>query len=406
MRALPPTLAGLLLVLAVPVVGAGNDARPRGYAALRLGVQVALQGSSDGLALSRPNDAYGVTLGVEASPGLGVEAAVDYFEPSVRLNGVGSIGELGVLTLVPQLRLRSALGDERLAGYAVAGLGVSLSQFNDRKPPGFGHRIHGRDLSWALAAGLGAEFALAPNLALGIESRLLLSGPHDLTVDGQRRQARLDSVLTSAHLRVRFPEDPDRPPRADRRAVFAGFRAGGAVPLRRDLGGGLVLRPESAALAGELNHAVGATVGVELTRTLGLELAVDGSEPALALRERGTVGEYAVVTLVPQLRWRAALTPGLELAGLAGLGLSFAEFNDTRPPGEPLSIKGRDLGLAAAVGLALEYRVASNVAVGVESKYQTSQGHRLVVAGHSQDVDLDMLLTTLGLRVLFFPGGF
>jgi hypothetical protein len=52
----------------------------------------------------------------------------------------------------------------------------------------------------------------------------------------------------------------------------------------------------------------------------------------------------------------------------------------------------------------VDYFVAHNIAVGMELRYMILRGHSITVAGRTQDMNLDTLLTSLGVRIFFGKG--
>ncbi|HET9489281.1 MAG TPA: porin family protein [Methylomirabilota bacterium] len=189
---------------------------------------------------------------------------------------------------------------------------------------------------------------------------------------------------------------------ADTDAVrgYLGIRIGGALLLDDDL---------NPHIEGSmLQQLVGVGLGVNLGRHLSLELAGDGYELNLKLHglPRGnTVAEYAIYTVVPQLRLRYPLRQGrLTPYALAGVGVSFTEINDQKEPvfDFDIDIDGNTWDVVGALGAGVEYFVASNIALGMEAKYLISRGHEIRLEGRTSDVKLDSLLFSFGLRI-FFP---
>jgi opacity protein-like surface antigen len=117
----------------------------------------------------------------------------------------------------------------------------------------------------------------------------------------------------------------------------------------------------------------------------------------------GSVGEYAVYAVLPQVRWRLPLL-GDRLVPyvVGGAGIASAEFNDRKPRGGSISIKAHTESVAAAAGAGIEYLVTNRVAVGMESKYFYSPQHAITVNGHSEDARLKSVLVSAGLRVYLF----
>jgi opacity protein-like surface antigen len=398
-------LAGLVGVAATPAHGLDQ----RGlYLAIRGGGHFQTDGR---LASGSPgfggNPAVGLSVGVNLGRYLGAEIAGDLFEPNIELAGVGHIGDLGVGTLIPQVRLRYPVLEGRLTPYVLGGVGVAISQFNDRKPQAFGLDIRAGGTSVAGSLGAGIEYFVADNLAVGVESRLLLIGDHDLTVDGVSRPLRMTAVLATAGLRLLFPHAPaalrpDAPAAAGR--VYLGLRYGGAVNVRPKATPGLELRPEHAAIVRPFNQLLGASVGIRLAHHVAVELALDGYEPNLAVPGVGQVGEYGIYALVPQVRLLYPLAEGrLVPYLLGGVGAGRAEFNDPRPENQIAGVDGSDWSVIGALGAGIDYFVADNIAFGLESKYWISRGHRLVADGQARDVNLDAVLVSAGVRIFFGP---
>lgn len=80
-----------------------------------------------------------------------------------------SIGEYAICTYVPQLRVRYPLFDGRLMPYLVTGTGFSFG---------------GEDFAPVTVAGIGIEYFVASNMALGAETKYLYSCDHTLKTSG------------------------------------------------------------------------------------------------------------------------------------------------------------------------------------------------------------------------------
>jgi hypothetical protein len=80
--------------------------------------------------------------------------------------------------------------------------------------------------------------------------------------------------------------------------------------------------------------------------------------------------------------------------------VSYAEFNDPKPAGANLAVDGRSFAVAASSGAGMEFFVASNIAVGFETKYLTALGHTLKIGtGREQRGNLGAVVLPFGLRV-------
>jgi opacity protein-like surface antigen len=392
-----------VLILATPVF-AQDSAATRFYLGLRLGTQFSRDASvADGMSASQFQDVHGLSLGVNLGRYLGVEIAADQWEPNLRR--AHAIGEYGLGTVIPQLRVRYPLLDGRLTPYLLGGVGIAFSEFNDRKADAFGRRIVGSDIGVAGAIGGGIEYFVASNVAVGVESRVIIGSPHAFELDGTSRPVTIDAVLTSVSLRV-FVPDVDTKLSGD--AVSAHgprgnleIRAGVARPLNRQVSRTLELRPEGAAI-GSLSQLFGVALGVDVSPRWGLWLSAEGFESVLAVRGQGSSAEYALYAVMPQIRLRYPVANGQVVPYvLAGVGASYAEVNDTKPRGRIVKVEGKGFGVAGEAGAGIDYFIARNVAVGLEGKYLYSRDQTVKVSGIRQTLDLDSLLATIGLRLVF-----
>jgi len=175
---------------------------------------------------------------------------------------------------------------------------------------------------------------------------------------------------------------------------YLGVRLGITAASDTDIGGGLGATPNEQVL--------GVSLGVNLGRYLGVELAGDGWERNMRLGGR-TIGEFAMYTAVPMLRARYPLLEGrLSPYAVVGVGAAYTEFNDRKRPGFEVDVGGTSWGVVGVLGAGAEYFVANNIAVGVEAKYVISRDQAVRLNGRRQSLDLDTLLATAGLR-LYFP---
>lgn len=396
----------IALLLALTAAPAAAEPLRGPYLGLRVGPQLLLDRDVDGgLEASTLHSLYGVSVGLDIGRYLGVELAADFFEPDLRLTGQSRFGELGTALLVPQLRLRYPLLDGRLVPYLIGGLGVSFTEFNDRKPPGFGRSIRAEDTALAWTAGAGLEYFVASNIAVGAELRYAGLGRHEVRVDGQRFRADLDSLLATAGTRVYLRDGPaarGEPGAGTWWVPFLTVRAGGGGPVKDRIARGLEANPDNNDVIPGVNNVVGVAVGVELGPLVTVEVAGEGYEINLAVPGLGTIGEYAWLAVTPLVRLRYPLLAGRLLpAAIVGVGASFAEFNDRKPPGAGLDIKGRDWSLLGTVGAGVEYLFAANLGIGLDLKYFISRGHQLRLGGDTRDVNMDGLSVTAGLRLRF-----
>jgi opacity protein-like surface antigen len=382
---------------------AEDTSEPRWYFGARFGAAFMLDGEpASDVEIARLIPVSGIFAGLNLNRYLGLELAGDMLEASLKTGIRRTVGEYGMFSLIPQVRLRYPLLDDRLTPYLIGGIGVGHHEFNDRKPRGLGATVRAGGTGVVGSVGGGVDYFVADNIAVGLETKLLLSTDQDIEIDEQGGTATLAALLTSAHLRLIFPPRLARAPLPQHPGwrLYIGIRIGGAAVLDTEGSPAVDIRPENAAIASELNHSFNVAVGVDLGRYTGIELAGDSYEPQLAVRPFGVIGEYAIYAVIPQLRLRYPLADGRVTPYLlTGVGLSWAQVNDRKPAGFDLKIERDSQALAASIGAGIDYFLARNIAVGLETKLLTSRDHRITVEGRSRYVSLDSLLISLGTRV-------
>jgi opacity protein-like surface antigen len=399
-RLLPLCLALVIVALSATIAWAQDSDRPRYYLNLR-GF-----GSNP---LTEVHDLFGASVGANFNRYLGAELSAEGFERRLRFNGE-RLGEFSIVPIVPQLRLRYPLFDGRLTPYAIAGVGVALTEFNDRKTPGFGVGVDMPDATVVGTIGAGLEYFVASNVAAGVEVKYVMAGDQTVRIDGAARSEDISSLLVAFGLRIFFPEFTEYkapPPVAQRDGfparVYLGMQLGAAILTDTNSMPGVELDPEPAAI-GPANYFIAGLIGVDLGRHLGVELMGGGYEVRVHSDELGSVGEEAIYAIIPQIRARYPVLDGrLVPYAVGGVGAGYAEFNDRKPSGADFAFGGASWGVAATVGAGLEYLVASNIAAGVEARYLTSRGHPVKIGnGPTRDANFDALLITVGLRIYLF----
>jgi hypothetical protein len=150
---------------------------------------------------SKANQFMGGALGVDLGRHLGVELAADGYEVILAAQG-RSLEEMAVMHVIPQLRLRYPVLGDRVVPYALAGVGVGVLERNDRKPGGIGVDIDNDRWGWAVAVGAGVEYFVAPNIAVGLETRYLTSRDHRVRIGPREDTGHFDAVTIALTLRV------------------------------------------------------------------------------------------------------------------------------------------------------------------------------------------------------------
>ena len=263
--------------------------RTRGYITIRYGR--ALTGDSE-LATGYSYDGNGHHELLGASAGfnwgryLGAELAVDNYEPAVRSDGIGVIGEYSASSVILQGRLRYPLLDGRLSPYIVGGAGIALTEFNDRTALGAMPLIGdftGKEIIPAYSIGAGADYFIADNISIGGEGKYIFLKP-EATSGGRVQTIDVSALMLGATLRLYFPGLPfegsnDASARGDWSDLdwsqihpYFGFRLG--VPVFLDT----QLTPEFEMPGKERQQLSSAIFGVDINRYFGAELTIDYSE--------------------------------------------------------------------------------------------------------------------------------
>src|SRR5437867_2832247 len=246
MRLRLAVLAAIVLLAGAGRANAQDTDQVRFYVGGRSGMafQLKTHGAAPGIDLSSGQQANGFFLGAHLGRYLGAELAGDAFQTDLKVPGLGKIGEYGMFSLMPQIRARYPLLDNRLTPYVTAGVGVQVTEFNDRKPPGIGRRIDAAGTSVVGSVGAGIEYFVADNVAWGVDATYLVSRGQEIRIDDHGGHANLDALLVTTSLRLLFPEGPDAPrvyePPPWR--PYFGVRLGGQHFLHERLGGGLEMR--------------------------------------------------------------------------------------------------------------------------------------------------------------------
>ena len=247
---LAPVLAVIALALGIGLIpaaaAADDDDTLRFTGGVHMGGTYRLHtDQGHGLEIDDFSQSYGFSFGVELNRYIGVEVAANESQSDLFWRG-HSIGEYGMFTLIPQVRLRYPFLGGRLAPYVVAGVGFTHNEFGDRKGGGDGLSIHANDTRVAGAIGAGVEYMLADNVGLGGELKYVLSRGHQIEIEGTRQTLNLDALIAQARLRVLFPEGgaPSEAAYLTDGRWYIGIRYGGSYTVHdRISDGGLEKRP-------------------------------------------------------------------------------------------------------------------------------------------------------------------
>ncbi len=146
---------------------------------------------------------FGLAVGMNFGRNFGAEISFETFELVLHRPGLGDITEQAIYTVLPQFRMRHPLLDGRVVPYALAGLGIGISERNDGKPAGMDLVLDGNDLGIAASLGGGIEYFVTSNIAFNLEARYLFLRGQTLQIDGgPELQGNLDSALFSFGIRI------------------------------------------------------------------------------------------------------------------------------------------------------------------------------------------------------------
>jgi opacity protein-like surface antigen len=350
------------------------------------------------------NDGWGFGLGADFNRYLGAELAVDFYELDLDDHRFGTVGEMAVWSIVPQLRLRYPLGRGRWVPYFLTGAGVSFLQFNDRKPVAFGLDLEADGAKAVVAVGVGLEYFLADNVTFNLENKYLWVQRQNALIAGERRRLDMSAPLVTMGVRAYFRETEPRllfeQEYPVRNRLYAGARFGGSILTDRQWAPGVRLDPEASALWSTVNHYGGLTFGANLGKHLGVEFAGEMTEFTIWLADHGQVGEYSVYTIVPHLRWRFPFRQGRVVPYfLTGLGATYAEFNDRKPAGHHLDIDAKGFSPAVSAGGGVEYFMARNFSINSDVRWLHTWNQRIRVGSRTSRGDFSALNFFVGFRL-------
>jgi opacity protein-like surface antigen len=147
----------------------------------------------------------------------------------------------------------------------------------------------------------------------------------------------------------------------------------------------------------------GLSVGGNVNRYLGGELSGDLFERRLKVQGFGSVGEYAVTAIVPQIRVRYPLLDGkLTPYAVAGAGFAVGEFNDRKQGTFGHGVDADRTVPVGTLGAGIEYFLADGLAVGAEVKYLFAGDQTLRIDNVEHSHSIASLFTAFGVR-MFYP---
>lgn len=186
-----------------------DDSRvPRGYFVARAG-QGFFTGDhrANDLEVESHSGVLGAAgFGVNLSRHWGAEYVMEYARAQLHATGMGDISGYPIATGLLLARWRYPLADGRSVPYVVFGPGFGFAQEGDLDKP---RTISGfnADSEWSAVAavGIGFDYYVEQNVAIGFEVRNTTLFDVDMDFGGRRRSLTMDYVSVSGGLRVFFP---------------------------------------------------------------------------------------------------------------------------------------------------------------------------------------------------------
>ncbi len=152
-----------------------------------------------------------VSGGIDLNRYLGVELVLSQYGGEIHAENtaLGSsvkVVEHSTSGLIPQLRVRYPMMSDKLVPYLLAGVGVGLAQTNDRTPNGARPevpRFTMDDYAVVASFGVGAEYFIASNMSVGVESAYRYHRA-EAQIGNTTNDVDLDIFSVTAGMRVYF----------------------------------------------------------------------------------------------------------------------------------------------------------------------------------------------------------
>jgi len=348
-------------------------------------------------------DLRGISLGVEFNERWGAELALDAWQLQLIQSRV--LGEQQIITLMPQVKFAIPTWNERIAPYAVAGVGGAWVQFNDRAAGGIGRRIDADGISIAGTAGLGLDLFLARNIALNLEGKYVWADSIGIRIDGVGRDWDPSSFLATIGVRVYLDRHSTDALIAQANLLtpvrfYFGTQGGTTFLTDSEWVSGAEIEPKLNAIGDIFNLQYTVSLGADLGEHFGLELALAHTEYTLRTATMGSIGEYSSHSVMPLLRLRFPRAEGRWVPYvMAGAGFCYSEFNDTKPIATALDIDAEGMTPAFSVGGGVDYFLARNLSLNAEGRWRYSWDHKIRTDdGISGKGDHSELQFTIGFR--------
>lgn len=351
-------------------------------------------------------DHYSIGLGANIDKYFGVELAFDYY-----LRDWGdpqNLAQVSSYHLVPEVRARYPLFNNRLVPYAVAGIGPSWLQSKavDRAAESLNPRVE--DFSYTIEAGGGLEYFIADNVTFGVEGKYLWVNPVDGTYGGTTEPVNLSTALFTFGLRIYFDENHPRPlvteeqgPKDSR--FYFGVRLGSDFVTDGHVTPGLELRPEQAAWGHAAGQTGGFLLGADFGEHWGVEVAGDSVNNLIYAGDLGGVAEYGQGWVLANLRYRYPIGRWQPYATI-GAGGVYTEVKEYKAAAGNLNLDSKKYHPAVGVGAGVEYFITRNFSINGDVRWAYSWDHEFEMPGvvARGKGDISLFAATIGFRVYLF----
>ena len=155
---------------------------------------------------------FGGIAGFDYNHYLGFELAIETHESGVdgtdpAGGGTFGITEYRTTSVIPRIRAKYPVLQDRLVPYVVAGAGMAWNTTGEdtiKTLPNTLPSFSADDQSFVATAGAGVEYFIADNIALGAEVRYMYNRP-EVEIGGVGTEINADALLSTGHIKLYLP---------------------------------------------------------------------------------------------------------------------------------------------------------------------------------------------------------
>jgi len=408
------TLLAALAVVTAFVAGAtdaqaGHDFGARPYLRLGLGQSLYVnRDASPGLDLLSPSGQplVNAIFGVDLSKYWGVEFSIDYNKTDLRSPSQGTLGDFSWIAGSAAVRLRYPSPSGRFVPYALLGAGYGFGDFSGRK--NFTFPVGGRGWSPLGVVGIGGEYFIRRNIAVGLEARDFFEFHPDLTVNGQKQTLNADSIGLLADMRVYFDSPgsgpkgstANLPPAKDSNKfrTYMAVRGGKALFTDTDK-----LQANGITIDSSSGPLLAGGIGANFSRYWGAEVAFEYARAQLRTPANYKITGYPVWTMLGLIRLRyPVLEDRVVPYVIFGGGAGWAETGDRDVPQSEINLtSSQQTHFVGAAGIGVDYFLQDNVALTFETRDTFGFETNVQLNGVPLKLNPSFISFTGGIRVFF-----